>query len=686
MTLFTSARTGLDLPSSDEGATEATSESQARAQARILVVDDDPRNLLALAEVLGDSAEVVCAGSGEEALRWLLKEQFAVIILDVLMPGMDGYETAQLVRRREQSRDTPIIFLTAINKEDAHLLKGYDSGAVDYVFKPLQPLVVRSKVSVFVSLYEKTREIERKAAAQEQLLQERLEAQAERTKAVEALRQSEERQHVLLRSLPLILYTQENGKPGAARQFVAGNVAALTGFAADVFLREPDLWHQRIHPEDVGSADAAIVAGERSCGFRWRHADGSYRYFLDQAIALPDRQGLIAGTVRDATEQHLLQEQLLQAQKMDAIGKLTGGIAHDFNNLLASVLGGLSLIERRSALDERSVQIMEMTRHALVQGKHLIDRMLTFSRRQSLSPQPVDLEQIEHFLDPLLAPLLGGLVSLRWDIAEGPWLVVVDQPQLELAVMNLVINARDALPAGGTVTISLANRTIHSPTPDLLPGNYIMLSIADTGSGIPSDLLDKVVEPFFTTKEVGKGTGLGLSTAYGFARQSGGALRIHSATGVGTTVEIWLPRGSEIPVPPTETVAQRPPRVRESLSVLLVDDSNSLRDFTQAQLAAEGYRVDVAAGGAEALAMIERSPETYDVIVTDFAMPAISGLDVVKFARNMRANYPAVLMTGYADQTLLASRPADVPLLSKPFSLEDLIQAITTAKGVSSNT
>ena len=678
------AAAGWDRETGEPEPLERPEEGRTDA-ARILVVDDDSRNLLALAEVLKDLVDVVTASSGEEALRWLLKEQFAVIILDVLMPAMDGYETARLIRSREQSRDTPIIFLTAINKDDAHLLKGYDSGAVDYVFKPLQPLVVRSKVSVFVSLYEKTREIARRAALQEQLLNQRLQAQSERTRAIEALREAEERLSMLLKSLPLALYTQDGEHGDAARQFVAGDIAAITGFEPDAFTREPDLWHRRVHADDSGKLDGPFLNGERSSEFRWQHADGRYRYVLDQALMLKDRPGLVAGTLRDVTEHHQLQEELLQAQKMDAIGKLTGGIAHDFNNLLASVLGGLSLIERRATLDQRSAEIVEMTRSAALRGKQLIDRMLAFSRHQSLSPQTMDLGEMQQSLGPLLAPVLGGLVTLSWEIPGGKWPVFVDPSQLELAVMNLVLNARDAMPAGGAVRISIADRTIDASMPDLKAGTYIVVSIIDTGHGIPADQLDKVIEPFFTTKDIGKGTGLGLSTAYGFARQSSGALRLDSTVGIGTTVEIWLPRRAEEAIasaPAAEPVAAPP---AEAFNLLLVDDSESLRDFTQAELTQAGCHVDVAAGGVEALAILEQDVTRYDVIVTDFAMPAVSGLDVIKFARARRAGYPAVLITGYAEGGRLDGRPADVPLVLKPFSTESLMRAIAQAKGDRTN-
>ncbi len=650
---------------------------------RILLVDDDKRNLLALSEVLDDLADVVCAASGEEALRFLLKEQFAVIILDVLMPGLDGYDTAKLLRGREQSRDTPVIFLTAINKEEQHLLRGYDIGAVDYVFKPFDPVILRSKVTVFVSLYEKTREIERKAIVEQRLLQEKLAAQHESMQALEALKESEARQSLILRSLPLAVYVRGEDKLVASPRFVAGNSSAITGFDPEAFIVDPGLWESRIHPDDHLPSEAQASKDGLTREFRWRHADGSYRYLLDQSVALRDRDGVFAGTLRDVTDQRHLQDQLLQAQKMDAVGKLTGGIAHDFNNLLASVLSGLSLIERRTPLNERAREILGMTRHAAEQGKHLVSRMLAFSRRQSLMPRSADLREMSRTLDALLTPVLGGRVHLKWEIEEPLWSVLVDPPQLELAVMNLVINARDAMPTGGTITIGLRNSEAGAPA-DLVSGDYVVVTVSDTGRGIPPDLIPQVVEPFFTTKDVGKGTGLGLSTTYGFAKQSGGTLRLDSVVGVGTTVEIWLPRSDE-EASPGATAWSRAAAPRESAegcaTVLLVDDNESLRGLTALQLTDEGYKVSAASGGAEALALIERDSRRFDIIVTDFAMPLISGLDVIRFARNVRANWPAVVITGHADAAAIAERPLDVPLVTKPYTTEELVSAIASALG-----
>ena len=212
---------------------------------------------------------------------------------------------------------------------------------------------------------------------------------------------------------------------------------------------------------------------------------------------------------------------------MDAIGKLTGGIAHDFNNLLAAVLGGIGLIERRIELDDEQRRIVGMTRHAAEQGAELVGRLLAFARRQKLQPGPIDLSRLSASVTELLAPTLGGLVRLEWQSEEGVWPVFADSAQLELALMNLIINARDAMPEGGTVLLTARNAAARpGNAAKLAPGDYVVLAVNDTGSGIAPNLLAQVTEPFFTTKEVGKGTGLGLSMVYGFASQSGGGMRI----------------------------------------------------------------------------------------------------------------------------------------------------------------
>jgi PAS domain S-box-containing protein len=656
-------------------------------RARVLLVDDDERNLLAVATVLEDLGDVVLARSGEEALRHLLKGEFAVILLDVYMPGMDGYETAQIIRSRDQTKGIPIVFLSAVNKEAEHLLRGYSMGAVDYVFKPVDPIILRSKVSVFVELFEKSKEVERKARHEQALLDSNLRANAERLRAEQELRRSEQRQAAIIQSLPMILYLEPYAVRRSLPNYVSGDVELMTGFSYEHLYANPQMWLERLHADDrdkvVAAMEARSRSGKLSVEYRWQCADGSYKHFLDQAVLLKDADGQpieFAGTITDVSDQRSLESQLIQAQKMDAIGKLTGGIAHDFNNLLAAVIGGLSLLEKRVELADEQQRVLGMTKRAAEQGSELVRRLLAFARRQRLEPQPVELAALQGAVVDLLTHTLGGLVNLEWRVADDVWTVFADQAQLELALVNLIINARDAMPDGGTVTISAENRDVSPGSrTELQPGNYVRLGVEDTGTGISSEHMQKVMEPFFTTKEVGKGSGLGLSMVYGFAQQSNGAFRLDSELGRGTRAELWLPRAPAVSEAKASTPAESGIRVDRSLKVLLVDDHPEVRSTTAAVLADAGHEVVEADNGAEALDILNRRDCDFDLLISDYAMPHLSGTDFLREARALCPNVAALLITGYAEADMIRDKPEGIETLLKPFTPSILDAAVAKA-------
>nr|WP_272873190.1 ATP-binding protein [Sphingomonas arenae] len=365
---------------------------------------------------------------------------------------------------------------------------------------------------------------------------------------------------------------------------------------------------------------------------------------------------------------------------MDAIGKLTGGIAHDFNNLLAAVLGGIGLIERRAELGEEHRKILGMTKRAADQGSELVRRLLAFARRQQLQPASVDFEALHKGVDDLLSHTLGGLVELDWRLPEDGWRAFADRSQLELALMNLIINARDAMPDGGTIVITAGKRDVEAGNGlELAPGSYVTVEVTDRGSGIPADILEKVLEPFFTTKPVGKGTGLGLSMVYGFARQSGGTFRLRSDPGEGTRAEIWLPEASAQEQAVAVAAEHKPADIGPALKILLVDDHAEVRIMTAALLAELGHEVVEAPSGAEALNVLRRTDLQIDLLLSDYAMPHLSGTDIVDAARKLRPDLPALLVTGYADADEIGERPMDVAILNKPFTVPDLASALRKA-------
>nr|WP_245273013.1 response regulator [Microvirga lotononidis] len=375
------------------------------------------------------------------------------------------------------------------------------------------------------------------------------------------------------------------------------------------------------------------------------------------------------------SEQRLAAEQrLLQAQKMESIGQLTGGIAHDFNNLLAVIVGNLELLRKRIKDDDRARRLLEGAFQGAQRGAALTQRLLAFSRRQDLTPQAVDVPELVSSMMDLLARALGPSIQIvtRCPVDLPP--VRVDPNQLEMALLNLAVNARDAMPTSGTITISahqedMAEGNGHG----LSPGAYVCVSVSDTGMGMDDATLARAVEPFFTTKGVGKGTGLGLSMIHGLAVQSGGTLKLRSELGKGTTAEIWLPQGQAVVVAPVSNKTDRPEHRR--CTVLLVEDDPLVMTGTAAMLEDLDHRVVEASSGEQALRIL-REDASIDLVVTDHAMPGMTGLELAERIRTEWPALPILLASGHAE--LPERRGLAVPRLTKPFRQDELEHAIAT--------
>jgi len=381
---------------------------------------------------------------------------------------------------------------------------------------------------------------------------------------------------------------------------------------------------------------------------------------------------------RDITDLKAAQEQLRQSQKMEALGQLTGGIAHDFNNLLTVVVGGLDIIAKR-AEDAKLKRYAENALGAAERGARLTAQLLAFSRVQRLEVQPTLVAPLIENMRPLLRNVLGPGVAKQFDLDDLSIPIMADPTQLEVAILNLAINARDAMPEGGVLSFATRAVTVAGD-PELEDGEYLELCISDTGVGMPAEIAERAFEPFFTTKEVGKGTGLGLSMVYGMARQSGGAARIESGVGQGTSVKLLFRKAdAEVANVPSAAEAEQaqPEPQRPPASVLVIDDDPDVRAFIVETLEEQGYRVRQASGGREGLAQIER--EKADLVIVDFVMPEMSGAEVARRIRAKSPDQPILFVSGYSETDAVKRTAPDAPLLTKPFRAEALHKAVRGA-------
>ena len=394
-------------------------------------------------------------------------------------------------------------------------------------------------------------------------------------------------------------------------------------------------------------------------------------------LRIDERTRALAQANDRLTNEIIERERVLQTvsqlQKMEAIGRLTGGIAHDFNNLLNVVQGNMDLIMLTSA-DEATRKRAGVARNACQRGAKLTGQLLAFSRNQSLDLRPVSVDALFDGIRELVATSVGSAIALGFDLDHACGAVLADANQMEMALLNLAINARDAMPDGGSLRFHAARAV---PPEGLLPdGDYVRIAVADDGEGMPPDVAAKVFEPFFTTKPVGKGTGLGLSQVYGMAQQSGGAARIVSLPGQGTTVEIWL-RCAAADEADAGTALDLPPRPQVRARILLVEDDDVVRNSVAESLQALGHQVIQAADGTAALAALER--EHPALMITDYLMPGMTGAELMRKAREVFPHMPMIIATGYADMRAIEEILGNDMLLRKPFQLADLAASVDRA-------
>ena len=462
---------------------------------------------------------------------------------------------------------------------------------------------------------------------------------------------------------PFILLTGRGG--GLERNPAAGRHLRILGNVT--FIERP------FHPTTfVSLAEAALRGRRRQYEARARLEELHEReaQLSDSRAELLQLNATLEQRIAAAiAEREIAESQLRHAQKMDAIGQLTGGVAHDFNNLLTPIVGALDLLRSRYAEDKRAQRTIGMALQAAARATTLVQRLLAFARRQDLQPRAVDVGALLGGIEELVRRSIGAQVSVSVDAPSGLAAAHVDPNQLELAILNLAINARDAMPGGGSIRIAVEEATLEKDADDLAAGRYLRICVADDGKGMDAETLQRAAEPFFSTKGIGKGTGLGLSMVHGLAAQSGGALRIDSAPGRGTRAEIWLP-AARSPVGPALAATIAPSVVHRGGTLLLVDDEELVRVGTGEMLEDFGYDVVQAASGPEALVILRQDPGRFSAMLTDFLMPGMNGVQLAQEARRLAPELPVLLITGYVNTP--EGSASDLPRLAKPFRQEEL--------------
>jgi PAS domain S-box-containing protein len=642
----------------------------------ILIVDDRPENLLALENLLEDPGlNIVSAGSGNEALSLTFDYDFALVLLDVQMPVMDGFETAELLRSRQKTRHIPIIFVTAISKEERHVFRGYETGAVDYLFKPIDPQVLTSKVRIFVELHERKLAMDRTAR--------RLEETVDRLRdSEESLRRSEEKYRLLVENANDAVVILQDDR----LRFHNRKAEEISGYSGDELARKP--FFDLVHPEDremVRENHLRTLSGETTARtFAFRVMDRKANIVWAEVNSVPilwEKRPAVLCFVRDISQQRKLEAHLQQAQKMEAIGTLAGGIAHDFNNILGVIIGYSEMAVQDIEDTELVAHNLDQVLKASHRAKELVQQILTFSHKNDLEHKPVIINPIVKESLKMLRASLPKTIEIRERIPSEMLILMSNPTQIHQILMNLCTNAAHAMDdMGGVMEVALhpwepgvdEETTGH----DLPPGAYLKLTVRDTGHGMAPEVIQKIFDPYFTTKPVGKGTGMGLAVVHGIVQSHKGSISVFSSPADGTRFDIVFPRlltrrvrdedSPELPAPLADK------------RILLVDDERLLAELGKQMLERLGYVVDARTDSVQALEDFRENAGEYDLVITDMTMPGMTGDILSREVIRIRSDIPIILCTGY-NERINPERAKEIgisALLMKPLAMNQLARAI----------
>jgi PAS domain S-box-containing protein len=633
---------------------------------RVLIVEDDPADADLMIRELsrgGFAPKWVRVQTEAEYLAQL-DEAPEVILSDSNLPMFDGFEALNLLQKR--GLDIPFILVSGRLGEDL-AVEAMHRGACDYLLK---------------DRLARLGEAVRHAIDQRRL-------RAERTWAVDALQQSEERYRLVSEATSDYVYSLKAGEDGdLICEWITDPFTRITGFdAAEINVRG---WKSLYHPEDqaiAGQHMQSVLAGQTgSIEIRIVTKENRTRWIRIHERPIlggPEHCGpveRIYGAAQDITVQKQLEEQLSQSRKMEAIGQLAGGVAHDFNNLLTVICGYGDLLIKQRDLSESGREYAGEILEAAKRASQLTRQLLAFGRRQVLQARTVNLNNVIADLEKLLRRLIGEDVELCAAYAPDLGLVKVDPGQIEQVIMNLAVNARDAMETGGRLTIQTANVSFDRHCPDLAAVQNsepcVMLSVTDTGSGMDPDVAARIFEPFFTTKEVGKGTGLGLAMAYGIVKQSGGDIQVYTEPGRGTTFKIYLPRLPQTfeAVPESSPFDLRPLKGTET--ILVLEDEQSLRNLMRQVLSGVGHTVLDTGDPDEAIRFCEEYPGEIALLVTDMVLPKLSGPQVAERLLKLRPAMRIIYTSGYPGKAATSPLRQQGSVFEKPFTPDALIRKV----------
>ncbi|HDS0916611.1 TPA: response regulator [Pseudomonas putida] len=643
------------------------------ADIRLLIVDDNAATRYALRRRLAlHGYTVMEAGTGGEGLALIGREQFDALILDVNLPDMSGFDIVRLLRARPETALLPVIHVSAASIQTGDIITGLDAGADAYLVHPVDADVLVATLGTLL----RVRDTERALRESEASFREIFTNVSAPIAVVDAGLKVHECNHAFEQLI------QDNRNPDALQEcFADDQQTAIADLRQHLFAGQRWRGTLGMHVGGMPRDTEWQLSPYREPGLclvfvedvtEHRHRERSHLARLEDANTQ---------LARETAQREQTEAQLLQLQKMDALGSLTGGIAHDFNNLLTGIITSLELIRKRVAENriEKVPAYADAALSSAMSAASLTHRLLAFARQQPLDTRPVDINERVRSLEELINRTIGERIVLQLELSHEPTTALVDPIQLESAVLNLVINARDALAKGGHIWVNTA-AAFSLGDPNLRDGPYVAVTVRDDGCGIAPELLEKVFDPFFTTKPVGQGTGLGLSTIYGFARQSGGHVSIHSAPGLGTEVTLMLPASNQ-----QESCEAPSPQVDQQGAgeyVLVVEDMASVRLSVAEVLADAGYRCVLAETIEQALGHL-REDAGIQLLLTDVGLPGISGRELADMARTYRPGLPVLFMTGYAETALdrQAFLGSGMDLLIKPFQISELLVKVRRALG-----